>query len=87
MEIRFAQSARRHKIGRERVRQVIAAPRVVFEIETPSSEQADRLLILGDDHTGRELEVVVVSLEDGSLLVIHAMDLREKYRDAYEGAT
>ena len=42
-----------------------------------------RVLILGDDDTGRALEVIAVE-EDDTLIVIHAMDLRPKVRELYE---
>ena len=42
-----------------------------------------RLLILGDDDTGRALEVIAVE-EDEVFVVIHAMDLRQKFRALYE---
>ncbi|MGH3832103.1 MAG: hypothetical protein ACRDRS_16935 [Pseudonocardiaceae bacterium] len=45
----------------------------------------DRTLYLGDDQTGRALEVLTVPPEDGEL-VIHAMDLRAKYRSSYDAA-
>ena len=44
--------------------------------------QPDVLVYLGDDETGRPLEVVAVVLDDGDLLVIHVMDMRQKFRDA-----
>jgi hypothetical protein len=43
----------------------------------------DRLVFLGDDATGRALEVMAVRTETG-LLVIHVMDLRPKWRPLYE---
>jgi hypothetical protein len=45
-----------------------------------------RLVFLGDDADGVALEVIAVELEDGSLLVIHSMRLRERYREQYEEA-
>ncbi len=36
---------------------------------------------LGDDETGRPLEVGVVAFDDGDLLVIHVMDVRQESRD------
>jgi hypothetical protein len=45
-----------------------------------------RLVYLGDDADGVALEVMAVELEDGSLLVVHAMALREMYREQYEEA-
>jgi hypothetical protein len=46
----------------------------------------DRLLYLGDDGEGQELEVMAVEGSKGELVVIHAMELCEKYRDQYEEA-
>jgi hypothetical protein len=43
-----------------------------------------RLVFLGDDEEGIALEVMAVELEDGALLVIHAMPLRDRYRKQYE---
>ncbi len=41
---------------------------------------------LGADHEGLVLEVMTINIDDG-LLVIHAMDIRPKYRDRYDQAT
>ena len=57
-------------------------PIVVVDI-TGIEEPRRRRLYLGDDRTGRALEVIAV-LDDGRLIVIHAMDLRSKYRSLYE---
>ncbi len=82
MRIEFAQSARRHRIGRTRARYVIANS--VVESTVPGQEgQDDRLVYLGDDPTGRALEVMAVPIEAG-ILVIHVMDLRPKWRQLYE---
>lgn len=78
----FTQSARKHKIGRARVLHVLANPVVVDRIEESGSPRV-RLLILGADHTGRVIEVVAVQ-EDDMLVVIHAMDIRLKFRALYE---
>lgn len=45
-----------------------------------------RFAFLGDDADGVALEVLAVELEDESLLVIHAMELRGHYRSKYEEA-
>lgn len=64
------------------MRQVIAD--AVVEITLPAAGDRDeRLVFLGDDATGRALEVMAVRTERG-LLVIHAMDLRPKWRALYE---
>lgn len=60
-----------------------------FDQEPPadSPENASpRLVFLGDDEDGVGLEVMAVELEDDSLLVIHAMPLRDRYREQYEEA-
>lgn len=88
VNLRFAQSARRHRIGRGRVRDVIEQAVFFDRVPAPAGSPLpdERLVFLGDDRTGRALEVVAVELADGALLVIHAMDLRDKYRDLYEEA-
>ena len=82
MRVESTQSARRHKIGKARVRQVLANPVVVDRIVEEHDPRV-RLLILGDDDTGRALEVIAVE-EDEVFVVIHAMDLRQKFRALYE---
>lgn len=85
MEITFARSARRHKVGRARARHVIENAYTVIRQPAPEGSplRDDRLIHLGDDPTGRALEVVAVEVESG-LHVIHVMDLRAKWRDYYE---
>lgn len=82
--VEFAQSARRHRIGRGRVLEVLADPVVVLNVPDARGRQG-RIVFLGDDATGRALEVMAVATERG-LLVIHAMDLRPKWRRYYEEA-
>jgi hypothetical protein len=82
VRVEFTQSSRRHKIGKARVRQVLANPIVVERIVAEQDPRV-RLLILGDDDSGRALEVIAVE-EDEVLVVIHAMDLRPKFRALFE---
>lgn len=84
--IRITPAARRHKVGSSRIRHVIAYPVAIFEIEPPQEGQDVRTLFLGADKSGRALEVMAVPNPRGGLLVVHAMDLRDKYREAYESA-
>lgn len=44
----------------------------------------DLVIFLGPDLNGVPLEVMGVELADGNLVVVHAMKLRPKYRDAYQ---
>jgi hypothetical protein len=88
LSLRFARSATRHRIAKDRIRHVIDNYRVRFK-EPPPEEQTARprsmrIVYLGDDSHGRALEVMAVEGERGDLLVIHAMELREKYVKRYE---
>ena len=56
---------------------------LVVERIVEEQEPRVRLLILGDDDSGRALEVIAVE-EDEGLVVIHAMDLRPKFRALHE---
>lgn len=78
LEIRFTQSARKHRIGRTSARDVLADTR-----PTPvtASSGADAWLYVGLDERGRELEIIAVEVQpaDGGqhyLLVIHVMPTR-----------
>jgi hypothetical protein len=89
VDLTWARSATRHRISHERSRYVIEHCGLVFEKDPPASGPAraePRLVYLGDDADSVPLEVMAVELDDGSLLVIHAMPLRERYRDQYEEA-
>jgi hypothetical protein len=62
---------------------------MVFRQQAPpgaTSASDDRLIYLGDDADGVALEIMAVELSEDTLLVIHAMALREKYRRQYEEA-
>ncbi len=88
MELRWARSATKHRITRRRSRYVVEHCGLRFE-QPPGGAPAGadrRLVYLGDDADGIALEVMAIELEDGSLLVIHAMKLRDAYREQYEEA-
>ena len=89
MNLSWSRSATKHRISHDRSRHVIEHCGLVFEQDPPACAAADadqRLVYLGDDADGIALEVIAVELEDGSQLVIHAMPLRDRYRDQYEEA-
>ena len=72
MDVRFTRSARKHRVGKARV---LAAMRDAGEPERVPASSAglsDRLVWIGRDERGVELEVIAVERPDG-LLVIHAM--------------
>ena len=72
MEIEFSQSARKHRIGRQRVFFVISTSAPVELVS--DGVRPGRLLWLGVDERGLELEVIGVRTPAG-LLIIHVMPL------------
>ena len=75
MRIEFTKSARKHKIGKQRVREVIATstPTLFFE------GGVSKLRWIGKDRRGVELEIL--ALEEGEVwLVIHVMPLNFRRR-------
>ncbi len=75
MRIEFTNSARKHKIGKQRVREVIATstPTMFFE------GGVSKLRWVGRDRRGLELEIL--ALEEGEVwLVIHVMPLNFRRR-------
>lgn len=54
---------------------------------TQPTPKTTKCFFLGDDEHFVPLEVMAMELDDGDLLVIHAMKLRRKYREAYEEVT
>ena len=80
VEVTFTKAARKHKVGRARVLEILRNPRTVFE---DPLRRDNRWVVLGDDATGRAIELIV-AVEGRELTVLHAMDLRRKYRALYE---
>jgi hypothetical protein len=87
--LRWARSASRHRIPRRRIRYVISHCRLRFTEPPPEKAPAgasDRLVFVGDDERGRAIEVLAVEPDNETLTVIHAMELRDRYRLDYEEA-
>lgn len=87
--IRFARSATKHRISRERSLYVIehCGMQFVERHRNPMNSGVDqRVAFLGDDLEGVSLEVVAVEQEEDEFLVIHAMGLRDRHRGLYEEA-
>lgn len=91
IELQWTRSATRHRIARGRSRYVIehcglwfwrrAAPR-----PPDFGRRQDRILFFGDDASGVALEVFSAELAEEELVVIHAMELRDRNRALYEEA-
>jgi hypothetical protein len=92
VRISWTHASRRHGVARRDARYVVVHCGLVFLQPAPtgSAVPEDRFVYLGDDPSGRPLEVIGVELEteDGEehLRVIHVMELRAKYRSQYEEA-
>jgi hypothetical protein len=93
VRLSWTHASRRHGIARKDARYVIEHCGLVFTVPAPAGSLAadDRLVFLGDDQSGRALEVIGVEMEspvagEQHLRVVHAMELREKYRGQYEEA-
>jgi hypothetical protein len=88
--IRFARSATKHRISRERSLYVIE--QCGFQIVERRRSQNlrngpdKRLYFFGDDLEGVRLEVVAAQTEEEEFTVIHAMNLRDKFLELYEEA-
>jgi hypothetical protein len=88
--VRFARAATRHRVSKDSILHVISHYSVRFEEPPPAGREEEvpdtRAVFLGDDPQGNSLEVMAIELPNGGLLVIHAMSLRNKYRQRYEEA-
>ncbi len=83
--VTWARSAGRHRIPRARTLFVIQQAGVCFEDRTHRKGRS-RLYFFGDDEDEQPLEIVAVELEDGNLLVIHSMPMRERVEERYTEA-
>lgn len=82
MPLRFARSAARHGISRERMRHIVETCR--FPLYSDDEDRAGLVLFLGSDTHGVPLEVAGIEIADDDLLIIHAMRLRTSNLDDYE---
>lgn len=84
-KIEWARSATKHRISRERSLHIVRHAGICFrETEHEDEWYADpRFIFLGPDEELMPLEVIGVAPGDGSLLIIHAMPLRERYQGWY----
>ncbi len=80
MEIRYTQSARKHRIGKARANFVME--NFPFTLTTGEEGESSQRVWVGNDDRGLELEIVAVVLER-YLLVTHVMptSLRRRKKD------
>jgi hypothetical protein len=71
-EVRFANSARRHRIGKAHVLVALENAGGPTVVAAPSDDLDDRLVFVGTDDRGVELEIIAIQLPS-FLYVIHVM--------------
>lgn len=87
--ITFSRSATKHRISRERSLYVVEHCGIQFvdRYWNPTTSDVDRrVYFLGDDLEEVALEVVAVERDEEDFRVIHAMELRNRFRGLYEEA-
>jgi hypothetical protein len=86
--IRWTRSATKHRISRERSLHVVRHAGICKrDSKHPDGWYGDpRFLFFGPDPEGVPLEVGGVVPKDGSLIIIHAMPLRERFQGWYSEA-
>jgi hypothetical protein len=85
--ITFARSATKHRISRERSLYIVEHSGIqfvdrVWDPQTSDVEQ--RVVFIGDDLEGVALEVIAAEEGEEAFVVIHAMDMRKRFRGLYE---
>ena len=78
MEIHPA--ARKHGVPDDDIRHAVEQALVGYALEQGEGEPR-RTLLLGPDRAGNLLEIVVLELDDGDRIAIHAMRMRPSYTD------
>jgi hypothetical protein len=73
-------SARKHGVADADAVHAASGFLVAYALEDEGQDGPRRELRLGPDRAGNLLEIVVLLLDDGEELVIHAMRMRPKYR-------
>ncbi len=76
--VEIHRSARKHLVSDDDIREAGEHPLVGYNI---ADDRPERELRLGFDTAGRLLEIVVLILDDGTELAIHAMKARPQYLD------
>jgi hypothetical protein len=81
--VEFHSSASKHGVAEGDV--LHALDQSLLEFDLGDDDSPTRRLVLGPDQAGNVLEIVVLSFDDDSEMVIHAMRMRSKYRPLVEG--
>jgi hypothetical protein len=86
MRLRWARTATKHRINRNRSGYVVNTATTIIRQPPPARSplKDERLVFLGADREGVLLEVMAVETNVG-LLIIHAMEMRAKYEHHLRG--
>jgi hypothetical protein len=79
--VELHRAARKHGVADEDAVHAAGRFLVAYPLDDEDQDVPRRELRLGPDRAGNLLETVVLLLDDGDELVIHAMRMRPKYRD------
>jgi hypothetical protein len=74
--VEFLPSAGRHGVTEAEVGHAIEHLLAVED----AGDEPDRWLVIGPDHAGNMLEIILILTEEGEQLIIHAMPMRTQYR-------
>jgi hypothetical protein len=74
-------SARKHGVADEDALHAAGRFLVAYPLDDEDQDGPHRELRLGPDRAGNLLEIMVLLLDDGDELLIHAMPMRPRYRD------
>lgn len=84
-KITFARSTTKHRISRQRSLYVIEHCGLqIVKHHRISSGLEQRVVFIGDDLEGVALEVIAIEEDEEEFVVIHAMDMRKRFRGIYE---
>jgi hypothetical protein len=89
VKITFARSATRHRISRERSLYIVehcGIQMVDRAWERKTAEIEKRVVFVGEDLEGVALEVIAAEEDEEEFVVIHAMNMRKRFRGLYEEA-
>jgi hypothetical protein len=78
--VEIHRAARKHGIADDDIRHAVKQALVGYALEQGEGDPR-RTLLLGPDRSGNLLEIVVLELDDGDRIAIHAMRMRPSYSD------
>jgi hypothetical protein len=78
-DVEIHRSAHTHGVTDRRIHHALDHAQLVAELDDDTTPA--RTLVLGPDPAGNMLELIVLHLDDGRDMVIHAMPMRRQYEN------